>query len=44
GFPDEINFYSLYTRELSILSMENQDIDNGKISVLVDVPENLQKL
>ncbi|CAG8692055.1 13808_t:CDS:2 [Cetraspora pellucida] len=41
GFPDEINFYSLYTRELSILSMENQDIDNGKTSVLVDVPENL---
>ncbi|CAG8517229.1 9965_t:CDS:2 [Cetraspora pellucida] len=41
GFPDEINFYSLYTRELSILSMEYQDIDNDKTSVLVDVPENL---
>ncbi|CAG8580985.1 24496_t:CDS:2, partial [Racocetra persica] len=41
GFPDEINFYSPYTRELSIISMEIQNVDSGKTSVLIDVPENL---
>ncbi|CAG8514633.1 9744_t:CDS:2 [Dentiscutata erythropus] len=41
GFPDEVNFYSPHTRSLSILSMEIQDVDNEKTSVLINVPENL---
>ncbi|KAF0468080.1 Pkinase-domain-containing protein [Gigaspora margarita] len=43
GFPDEINFYSLNTREISVLCMENQDIDNNETSIFISVPENLPK-
>ncbi|KAF0541508.1 TPR-like protein [Gigaspora margarita] len=41
GFPDEINFYSPHTRELSILSIETQDVDIDKSSVLISAPEKL---
>ncbi|CAG8733052.1 18220_t:CDS:1, partial [Racocetra fulgida] len=44
GFPDEINFYSVHTRELYILEIEDQNIalDNKK-SVLINVPKELPK-
>ncbi|CAG8793626.1 34681_t:CDS:2, partial [Gigaspora margarita] len=46
GFPDQINFYSKHTRDLSILSMENKDIvldENINKQILINVPKNLQK-
>ncbi|KAF0492913.1 kinase-like protein [Gigaspora margarita] len=41
GFSDEINFYSVQTRELYVLSMEHQDISHDKKSVSINVPEKL---
>lgn len=45
GFPDEINFYSIHTRKLSLLSMELQNITlkNDQESVLLNVPKELPK-
>ncbi|CAG8468701.1 13817_t:CDS:2 [Gigaspora margarita] len=45
GFPDEINFYSVHTRELSLLSIEVQNItlENNQESVLINVPKELPK-
>ncbi|CAG8721945.1 8119_t:CDS:2 [Dentiscutata erythropus] len=46
GFPDEVDFYSKHTRDLSILSMESKDIvldENNNKQVLINVPSNLPK-
>ncbi|KAF0535478.1 hsp70 family protein [Gigaspora margarita] len=45
GFLDEINFYSMHTRELSILSVGYQDVildnNDNKTGILINIPENL---
>ncbi|CAG8531819.1 7906_t:CDS:2, partial [Dentiscutata heterogama] len=45
GFPDEINFYSVHTRELVVLSMEDQNItlEADKKTVIINVPKELPK-
>ncbi|CAG8766450.1 12927_t:CDS:2, partial [Racocetra persica] len=46
GFPDEINFYSMRTRDLSLLSMESKEIILDKHNnkrVVISVPKNLPK-
>ncbi|CAG8583431.1 15495_t:CDS:2 [Dentiscutata erythropus] len=45
GFPDEINFYSVHTRELSVLSVEDQNItlEDNKKSILINVPKELPR-
>ncbi|CAG8485476.1 712_t:CDS:2 [Scutellospora calospora] len=43
GLPDEINFFSIHTRKLSILSMENRQIESKEASILLKIPENFSQ-
>ncbi|CAG8540802.1 7526_t:CDS:2 [Cetraspora pellucida] len=46
GFPDEINFYSRHTRDLSLLRMESEDIilnNDCNQHVVISVPKQLPK-
>ncbi|KAF0381916.1 Sel1 repeat domain-containing protein [Gigaspora margarita] len=43
GLPNEINYFSVHTRKLSILSMKNQEIESEKTSILLDIKDDYPK-
>ncbi|CAG8648362.1 12128_t:CDS:2 [Gigaspora margarita] len=41
--PNEINYFSVHTRKLSILSMKHQEIESEKSSILLDIKDDYPK-
>ncbi|CAG8727266.1 20210_t:CDS:2, partial [Cetraspora pellucida] len=43
GLPNEIDFFSIHTRKLSVLRVEHREIEPNERSISLDIPENCSK-